>query len=91
MKYCSIAHVMMYWYSSTARGNTKIRGFERSSSPRGEGVLKGYLRTELLLHMCKYMCIIQFVWRDLGYVHAGTIRTWIMIPDMVKDVLDMVN
>ena len=41
--------------------------------------------------MCKYMCIIQFVWRDLGYVHAGTIRTWIMIPDMVKDVLDMVN
>ena len=34
---------------------------------------------------------IQFVWRDSGYVHAGTIRTWIRTPDMMKDMLDMVN
>jgi hypothetical protein len=47
--------------------------------------------TELLLQLCKYMCTIQFVWRDSGYIHAGTIRTWIGISDMVEDVLDMVN
>ena len=34
---------------------------------------------------------IQFVWRDSGYVHAGTIRTWIRTPDMIRDMLDMVN
>ena len=37
------------------------------------------------------MCTIQFVWRDSGYVYAGTIRTWIRTPDMMRDVLDMVN
>ena len=37
------------------------------------------------------MCTIQFVWRDSGYIYAGTIRTWIRTPDMMKDVLDMVN
>ena len=37
------------------------------------------------------MCTIQFVWRDSGYIHAGTIRTWIRTPDMMRDVLDMVN
>jgi hypothetical protein len=37
------------------------------------------------------MCTIQFVWRDSGYIHFGTIRTWIRTPDMMRDVLDMVN
>ena len=37
------------------------------------------------------MCTIQFVWRDSGYIYAGTIRTWIRTPDMMRDVLDMVN
>ena len=37
------------------------------------------------------MRTIQFVWRDSGYIHAGTIRTWIRTPDMMRDVLDMVN
>ena len=37
------------------------------------------------------MCTIQFVWRDEGYVYAGTIRTWIRTPDMMGDVLNMVN
>ena len=31
------------------------------------------------------------VWRDSGYIYAGTIRTWIRTPDMMRDVLDMVN
>ena len=34
---------------------------------------------------------IQFVWRDSGYIHAGTIRNWIRTLDMMRDVLDMVN
>ena len=37
------------------------------------------------------MRTIQFVWRDSGYIYAGTIRTWIRTPDMMRDVLDMVN
>ena len=37
------------------------------------------------------MCTIQFVWRDSGYVYASTIRTWIRTPNMMRDVLDMVN
>ena len=37
------------------------------------------------------MCTIQFVWRDEGYVYAGTIRTWIRTQDMMGDVLNMVN
>ena len=37
------------------------------------------------------MCTIQFVWRDSGYIYAGTIRTWIRTPEMMRDVLDMVN
>ena len=37
------------------------------------------------------MCTIQFVWRDSGYVYARTIRTWIRTPDMMRDVLNMVN
>ena len=37
------------------------------------------------------MCTIQFVWRDEGYVYAGTIRTWIRTPEVMKDVLYMVN
>ena len=31
------------------------------------------------------------VWRDSGYVYAGTIRTCIRTPDMMRDVLDTVN
>jgi hypothetical protein len=34
---------------------------------------------------------MQFVWRDSGYILAGTIRTWIRTPHMMKDVLNMVN
>ena len=37
------------------------------------------------------MRTIQFVWRDSGYIYAGTIRTWIRTPDMMGDVLNMVN
>ena len=37
------------------------------------------------------MCTIQFVWRDSGYIYADTIRTWIRTPDVMRDVLDMVN
>jgi hypothetical protein len=37
------------------------------------------------------MRTIQLVWRDSGYIHAGTKRTWIRIPDMMRDVLDMAN
>ena len=37
------------------------------------------------------MCTIQFVWRDSGYIHAGTIRTSKRTPDMMINVLDMVN
>ena len=37
------------------------------------------------------MCTIQFVWRDSGYVYAGTIRTSIRTPEMMRDVLDMVD
>ena len=41
--------------------------------------------------MCKYKCIIQFVWRDSGYIYASTLGTWIRTLDMMRDVLNMVN
>jgi hypothetical protein len=59
----------------------------------GGGANRG---TAVLLYRATFSAVqvdvtIQFVWSDSGYVHAGTIRTWMRTPDMMKDMLDMVN
>ena len=73
---------MEYWYEEIQ----KLRGFGCNSSPGGEGVLRGTF-VHVLLYIVTCLAVqvdvtIQFVWRDSGYVHAGTIRTWIRTPDM---------
>jgi len=82
---------MEYWYEEIQ----KLRGFGCNSSPGGGKVLRGTF-VQVLLYIVTCLAVqvdvtIQFVWRDSGYVHAGTIRTWIRTPDMIRDMLDMVN
>jgi hypothetical protein len=80
---------MEYWYGEIQ----KLRGFACNSSPGGEDVLRGTF-VQSYFFSCASRCVPYnlYGWiRDTFHVHAVTIRTWIRTPDMMEDVLNMVN